>query len=260
MKHPLQFLARVLRGVPRLVCVTLFGWLVGFIFLFQQIVRRQRMLAEQRQKRTLPPYWVTAAGAYARPDPLLYSQPYLLSLGLAVTWDNPDIALRRNGALIPAEQIAPDTEYEVVARIWNNSTEAPAIGLPVRLSCHEVGINTPRVLVGETQVDLPVKGAAGLPALATFRWRTPSAAGQYRPLVELHWPDDANPLNNLGYRQVLACTLAAGQVQAQLAVRNEGGSQRTIQVLADGYTIVPAPALSNARPAKRPTIRLDEAK
>ena len=30
---------------------------------------------------------------YKRPDPMIYSQFYLLSKGLAVTWDNPDIQL-----------------------------------------------------------------------------------------------------------------------------------------------------------------------
>ena len=28
---------------------------------------------------------------YRRPDPLIYSQTYLMSQGLSVTWDNPDI-------------------------------------------------------------------------------------------------------------------------------------------------------------------------
>jgi hypothetical protein len=29
--------------------------------------------------------------AFVRPDPMIYDQYYLASLGLAVTWDNPDI-------------------------------------------------------------------------------------------------------------------------------------------------------------------------
>lgn len=38
--------------------------------------------------------------AFHRPDPCIYSQQYLLSLGLPVTWDNPDIVLRRNGVIV----------------------------------------------------------------------------------------------------------------------------------------------------------------
>src|SRR2546430_3041302 len=72
--------------------------------------------------------------AFKKPDPLLYSQSYLMSQGLAVTWDNPDIALYLNGVLVPSSQLASDTEYEIVARIWNNSTDAPVPMLPVAFS------------------------------------------------------------------------------------------------------------------------------
>jgi hypothetical protein len=260
MKHPLRFLARVLRGVPRLVYVVLIGWLFGFVSLFEQIWRRQRLLADQRQKRLLPPYWVTAAGAYARPDPLLYSQPYLLSLGLSVTWDNPDIEVRQHGKPVPAEQLAPNTEYEVLARIWNNSTEAPAINMPVSLAYHAVGINIQRVPVAETHVDVPVKGTPGLPAVATFRWHTPATPANYRPVVELRWPDDANPQNNLGYKNTLACKLASSQAEVQLAARNDQRERWSIQVLVDSYQITPPPPSSDQQPAKHPTMRLSEAK
>jgi hypothetical protein len=69
-----------------------------------------------------------------RPDPLIYSQQYLMGLGLAVTWDNPDIWLERNGSRVSSHAIEPDTEYEIVARIWNGSTDAPVPLLHVRFS------------------------------------------------------------------------------------------------------------------------------
>src|SRR4051794_36811621 len=57
--------------------------------------------------------------AFHRPDPLIYAQYYLMSLGLAVTWDNPDIELRRNGVAVSSSLVQPDTDYEIVARVWN---------------------------------------------------------------------------------------------------------------------------------------------
>ena len=38
--------------------------------------------------------------SYRKPDPLIYDQYFLMSLGLAVTWDNPDIELRRGGVTV----------------------------------------------------------------------------------------------------------------------------------------------------------------
>lgn len=254
------FFRRVLWGVPRLIFVTLFGWLTGLIALFISIVRRQRFLAEQRKKRRLPPpYLIAPAGAYARPDPLLYSQPYLRSLGLAVTWENPDIQLRLNGAPVSLDHLQPNTEYEVVARIWNAATEAPAIGVPVKLAFCALGVNSARVPVAETQVDLPVKGAPGLPVLASFRWRTPAMPGVYCPLVEVSWPDDANPQNNIGYLNVIAHSLSAAPIQLQLPVRNDQQVRRSVQLEADSYRIpAPLPPTLQSRP-KRPTFTLKEA-
>jgi len=66
--------------------------------------------------------------AFHRPDPCIYSQRYLMDLGLAVTWDNPDIVLLRNGVPVVETELLPNTEYEVRATIWNNSYEAPVVG------------------------------------------------------------------------------------------------------------------------------------
>ena len=53
--------------------------------------------------------------AFHRPDPCIYSQQYLLSLGLPVTWDNPDIVLRRNGVIVAENDLLPNTDYEIGA-------------------------------------------------------------------------------------------------------------------------------------------------
>lgn len=67
---------------------------------------------------------------YRRPDPLIYDQYYLMGLGFPVTWDNPDIRIERAGVAVDPHNLQPDTEYEVVAQVWNGSSTAPAIGLP----------------------------------------------------------------------------------------------------------------------------------
>jgi len=76
---------------------------------------------------------------YKRPDPMIYSQPFLGSQGLAVTWDNPDIHLERNGVVVNSSSLSPATEYDIVARIWNGSNIAPAIDFPVTFSYLEFG-------------------------------------------------------------------------------------------------------------------------
>src|SRR6184192_1603590 len=67
-----------------------------------------------------------------KPDPCLYSQPYLRSLGLAVQWNNPDIWLTdHSGALVDPTQLQRDTDYVVNVRIWNASFD-PALATEVR--------------------------------------------------------------------------------------------------------------------------------
>jgi hypothetical protein len=136
--------------------------------------------------------------SYKRPDPTIYSQTYLIKLGLAVTWDNPDIQLYKGGVSVSSSSLDPDTDYEIVARIWNNSTEAPVVDLPVRFSYLSFGVGTQSHPIDETKVLLGVKGGANHPAFAKVKWHTPSTAGHYCIQAFLDWLDDANPNNNLG--------------------------------------------------------------
>ena len=59
--------------------------------------------------------------ALKKPDPFLYSQQYLMSLGLPVTWDNPDIYIYEGGTLVDPHDLRAGTDYTVIARAWNNS-------------------------------------------------------------------------------------------------------------------------------------------
>jgi hypothetical protein len=151
--------------------VLLLGWLV---WLGHAVFRLLRLICRDRQPPGTPnvPPW-----AYRQPDPLIYSQHYLQAQGLAVTWNNPDIHLESPaapGTPVDAHDLRPDTDYLVIARIWNGSTTAPAVGLPVHVSFLEFGIGTTRHEVGQTAVDLAVKGAAGCPAFAAVGWHTPA--------------------------------------------------------------------------------------
>ena len=139
---------------------------------------------------------------YKRPDPMIYSQGYLMARGLAVTWDNPDIQLFDGATPVPSHGILPGKKYRVVARIWNGATEAVAVNMLVKFYFLTFGIGASRNFVGQTFVDVPVKGAPGLPASAEVVWETPSTPGHYCLQAELNWPDDANPDNNLGQENI----------------------------------------------------------
>ena len=91
------------------------------------------------------------AWAYRQPDPLIYSQPFLQAQGLAVTWDNPDIHVElasAPGIPVDSHSLSPDTNYVVVARIWNGSTTAPAVRLPVKVSYSSSGSAPPTTTSG----------------------------------------------------------------------------------------------------------------
>jgi hypothetical protein len=179
---------------------------------------------------------------YRRPDPLIYSQKYLLGQGLSVTWDNPDIHLELDGIPVSSAALAPDTKYEVVARIWNGSFDAPAIDLPVRFSYLDFGIGGTSVPIGETRVDLPVNAAPGCPAFAKLGWRTPSTPGHYCIQVDLIWPDDANPFNNLGQENTNVVALNSPHGSATFPVRNSTHREQRLRLEVDAYAI----------PARRP--------
>jgi len=183
------------------------------------------------------------AQTYRRPDPLIYCQTYLMARGVAVTWDNPDIHLERNGTPVPSHALEASTDYEIVARVWNGSVQAPAIDLPVRFSYLEFGIGTVRHELGVGQVDdLPVKGAPGLPAFARLGWKTPGVAGHYCLQVELDWPDDANPDNNLGQENTDVKALNSPRAVFVVPVRNDAPGRRRLTFEVDSYEIgEPAP-------------------
>lgn len=204
------------------------AWLLRSLCRLCRVAGRER---GRRQDGRIP------AWAVRQPDPLIYSQQYLMAKGLAVTWDNPDIHLERAGVPVDAHTLAPATDYEVVANVWNGSTQAPVADLPVAVSYLDFGAGTARHEVGATTVDLPVKGAPGLPAVARVPWRTPATPGHYCLQVELQWPDDAEPANNLGQHNTDVKALNSPRAAFTFALRNPGRRPARLALRADGYAV-----------------------
>jgi hypothetical protein len=175
--------------------------------------------------------------ASVRPDPLIYSQPYLMAQGLAVTWDNPDIELFDNGTPVPSSALKPHHDYDVRVRVWNGSYNSAAINLPVHLSYLTFGITTTSTAIAVKTIPmLGAKGSASHPATVTFTWRTPAQAGHYCLQAFLDCPDDANPDNNLGQENVQVGELAS-PAKFRFAVRNTAAVRRAIVFEADTYEL-----------------------
>lgn len=248
----------VLQALLRFLLALLAGWIHGLHAIIRMLRGR---IANALARCRLPGRAAKGADShcipirhpsYRKPDPLIYDQYFLMSLGLAVTWDNPDIELRQGGVAVASSAILPDTDYEIVARIWNGSTDAPVVNLPVYFSYLEFGIGTTAHQIDKgtpTYVDLGVKGGTNCPAFATKAWRTPPGPGHYCLQVFLNWLDDANPLNNLGQENLtIGATHSAAQFTFML--RNDGNEQREFRFEADAYRPPEPPPCSEVR---RPT-------
>lgn len=229
---------------PGCLAFLLRAYLVGcFAALFAALVvlvrscLRQRPPHGDRDGAHTVPDW-----AFRQPDPLIYSQYWLTSQGLAVTWQNPDIQLFLASAPsgsppVSAWSLAPGTLYRVVAQVWNGSPFAPVADLPVHLSYLDFGIGGVSVPITTTAVDLPVKGAVGSPAVATVDWRTPETPGHYCLQVRLEWPYDANPDNNLGQHNVQVQPFNSPRATFTVPVRNDRRVPLAVALRADAYEI-----------------------
>ena len=235
-----------LRLLLILLYVVLFRWVLDFIDIVRRLLakrRRNENLRDDRRGRPLrcrPRCVVVPPAAYKRADPLIYSQQYLSEQGLAVTWNNPDIQLYENGVPVSSSALKPSTEYEIDATIWNNSLEAPAVGMPVQFAVQSFGVGAALTPVGTQVVDLPVKGAPGHPAHARQTWITPATPGHYCIKVRLVWADDANPKNNLGQENTNVGQATSPAV-FEFEVRNEDTIRNRIHMKADAYRIPPKP-------------------
>jgi hypothetical protein len=227
-----------LRALIIQLVITILLFVVALMLLRMRArLRLARNPANRNRKESPRPCGTVRPEIYRRPDPMIYDQRYLMKHGIAITWDNPDIQLELGGVAVPSESLTPSTTYDIVARIWNGSTTAPAVMMPVRYSYLTFGIGQKRVSIGETPVDLPVKGAPGCPAFARMKWTTPNLAGHYCLQAELIWSDDENPDNNLGQENTNVKPLNSPNATFTFPVRNDTAVGQRLLLEADIYAI-----------------------
>ena len=238
---------------------------VGLVGLIALTALAQRVLAKVCWKRQADPKGQGSRGhpssrpvrvpaaIYKRPDPLIYSQAWLVARGLSVSWDNPDIAIFEVlGAGVPPQpaqphSLLPKQPHLIRARIWNGSTEAPAVNLLVRFYFLSFGIGAHREIIGEMLLpDLPVKGAAGLPRIAEMAWTTPAVAGHYCLQVELVWTDDADQGNNVGQTNLDVKALNSPNATFNFPVRNNGLHPARLRMAVDAYRLRPLAPCENS--------------
>jgi hypothetical protein len=217
----------------------------GFCRLKRALWRRLLCLFRLRRcvKPCRDPECLQLPDVYRRPDPLIYAQFYLLKQGLSVTWNNPDIQLFEPGPgphdvgpAVASSKLQPDHVYRVRIRVWNGSYDAPAVGMPVRLSYLSFGAGTKSHPVGTAFVDLGVKGSPHSPAYAFIDWKTPPAKGHYCLQARLEWSDDANPNNNLGQENV-DVGVAASPAVFDFALRNRAAKRRRFALEPETYAL-----------------------
>jgi hypothetical protein len=133
------------------------------------------------------------------------------------------VAMRRRGGVPGAGETAKRMQFARSGR------PGPVlIDLPKDVSAQTCVFSYP------DKVDLPVNGAIGHPATARSKWTTPKTAGHYCIQVELLWPDDANPANNLGQENVNVQKLAS-PATFQFTLRNDSRFRRRFELRADAY-------------------------
>jgi hypothetical protein len=215
----------------------LYGWIIALGDLWRLLCKVLKQWCARKSRGKIPSRHRCVPiddPAFVRPDPMIYDQYYLTDLGLAVTWDNPDIQLYLNGTAVSSDLLLPGTTYEVMAQIWNNATDAPVVGLPVAFSFLEFGVGTISVPIGSTQIDLGVKGGPNCPAYATMPWTTPTTPGHYCVQVLLQPADDTNSLNNLGQENTNVGTAHSPAVFT-FTLRNDTDQRQTYSFVLDAY-------------------------
>lgn len=190
--------------------------------------------------------------AFKRPDPMIYDQYYLMSLGLAVSWQNPDIQILENGVPVAsAYDLQPSTTYTIRATIYNISTDAIVYNMPVEFSYLSFGAGTvSNPIPGPyPTVSLGVKGTPEGIATAELEWTTPATPGHYCIQVSFSWPDDLNPHNNLGQENTQVVQ-AASPASFSFQLRNEHRVPRQFRFEADTFQLLPPPPCPETEPVQ----------
>jgi hypothetical protein len=141
-----------------------------------------------------------------------------------------------NGVPVSSAELLPATTYDVQARIWNNSVDAPVVGMPVHFSFLSFGVGAQSTAIDSTTVDVGVKGSADQPGFATVAWTTPATPGHFCLQALLDPVDDADPSNNLGQENT---DVVEAQSPAEFAfqLRNNTPLPHRYRFELDGYAL-----------------------
>lgn len=245
----MEFVRTVWKALEHLLnaLTTALPELVGIIVeRIRRLCERERRFGGKTPVNCLP----VPPGVFLRPDASIYSQVYLMSLGMAVTWNNPDIELTDTGGVpVASHDLQPSTDYRIRAAIHNRSNDAPAPGMTVNFLLNSFGVGGVVVQhIGTDTINLPVRGAPGEPAVATATWRTPAAPGHYCVQVDAIWPDDANPLDNSGQENTVVRRGRPGErLDFRIPVRNTLQGARLLGVHLNSYELPGRPIMRPAR-------------
>ncbi len=240
-----------------------YEWILAIVNIGRRFLKALKSLWKRRklqhdQRHRLTDCLTVHHPSFHRPDPCIYSQEYLMKLGLPVTWDNPDIAVFRNGVQVnESEPLLPATTYEIEATIWNNSYDAPVVGMPVDFSFLSFGIATVSTPIATPKVDVGVKGSPSHPARLRVPWTTPAVGGHFCVQVKLNWIDDANPDNNLGQNN-LNVAAAHSPAVFSFQLRNPFEKEHSFRLTVDTYMPLELPDCDGPRdPNERRSQRID---
>jgi hypothetical protein len=242
------------RAILSILRAALFGWATALPRMIRAVCQRVRSLLTSDRGHVRPAAQTTCVPiqdpAFVTPDPLIYSQRFLAAHGLNYSWNNPDIRLFLDGAPVDSHQLRPDTRYNVVVRVWNNSLDCPVVAMPVRLSYLSFGVGTVSHPIGTGQVDVGVKGGPGYPAFVTLPWRTPAEPAHYCLQALLGPVADLDYDNNLGQHNTNVVEARSPAVFSFL-LRNDTQHARTYRFAIDTYQLGTPPPCDTA-PTTRP--------
>jgi hypothetical protein len=242
-----------LLGLVVLLVVFIPSLLLRFWEKLLKFLRTRNFKAEEDEKDPCnPPF---PEPVMRRPDPSIYSQTYLVSQGVPVTWNNPDIWMAKvatpNVIEPDSYHLEADTDYIVSVQAHNASTDL-ALGVKVRLLYRPWSFNSPDLL----PVDVNANGqevvrfvnVAGMgSAIAQFNWHTPSVPpGEERHYclqAHLSHPLDVNLENNVGQENTNVHSANPGHVAPGELIRVDvpllklGEEAARVIFRADAYAI-----------------------
>lgn len=241
----------------RILIQILIEWFLSIIGLILVFIRQ---VIDSKEKQKLHK-WEIKCRTYPsdlllRPDVYIYSQKWLMSQGMAVTWNNPDVVLRKksDGTIADSHNLLSNTLYDIEINVHNRSTMAPAMGVKVECMARSWGINGPEMTpIGDTVVDVSVLGGSRNPATAIIPWTTPAAQGHYCLQVNLTPPDDILWEDNEGQENTNVKSPNPGpgeQMKFKIPLFNDTNKGKKLIINHDSYILPEKPVPITKEKAK----------